>query len=56
MRSLAEPLRRDLVLDIPGDAWGRGIRGDVPVKPDEEDDTDLNMLTYKGVSMPARLL
>ena len=51
LKTTGETLRRDLMLDVFREAWGKGTRGDVPLQEDDEDGAGLAGHVDRGVSM-----
>jgi len=51
LKTTGETLRRDLMLDVFREAWGKGTRGDVPLQEDDEDGAGLAVHVDRGVSM-----
>jgi hypothetical protein len=51
LKVTGEALRRDLLLDTFRASWERQVTGPVPIQPDADEESNLDQLTDKGISM-----
>lgn len=51
LKATGDVLRRDLLLDVFRESWERQVTGPVPIQPDAEEESNLDQLTDKGISM-----
>jgi putative RecB family exonuclease len=51
LKTTGEPLRRDLLLDVFRESWGRQVTGPIPIQADADEESSLEQLTDKGISM-----